>query len=118
MPTNPVLNSLLDQTATVFRPTETVTGGVTEQTLAASTGVETHVQALTPDEAPRGYGYEELGDYQAFFNSTSDVAQGDLVQPEDGPYSGKNFWIRALFKSEVVGIEHTMANLEFTTEST
>lgn len=118
MATNPALSWILDQSCNVFSPTETVTRGRTDITLSKSTGVACHVQALTPDEAPRGFGYEEMGDYQCFFHSTEDVEQGDLVQPTNGPYSGKNFWVRAIHKSETVYAEHAMANLELTQQST
>ena len=44
---------------------------------------------------------------------------GDLVQGQTGPWAGRNFWLRGFgTDTDVEGIEHLMAELELTTEST
>ena len=118
--TNPALLWMLDQRATRFRPTETVTRGVTTTTwptTGQSTGIRTFVQAMDPQEAQEIYGYEEDNGerrYLAFWHSTAALEYGDLVQATRGPYNGLKWWIRGLQLGEDPGSQHLETLLELT----
>ena len=119
MTTNPDLTALLDQECTLFVATETVVNMRTQTSLSGTTGVSCHIQAMTPDEVAKGFGYEKEGMYQAFFESTqSGVSVGNRVKQTDGPYTNLHWHIRTIEKSDWAGLEHVMAILELTTEST
>ena len=117
---------LLNMKATRFRITESKVFGVTEQSLAASTGIAIHVQPLSPDEAARAYGYEDVGArYQAFVQSTADVLQGDRIKIDsvDGSsivsFSNTHYHVRGLEDNSVwAGIAHKLLHLELTEKST
>ena len=121
MTTNPDLTALLDQQCTLFVATETVVNMRTVTALAASTtGVSCHVQTMTPSEVAKGFGYEQEGMYQGFFESTqAGITVGNRLKQISGPYTNTHWHIRALGdKSDWPGLEHAMALLELTTEST
>jgi hypothetical protein len=117
---NPDLLYLLDQQCDVLRPAEAQVGMRTMSNLASlSTGVAVHVQAMTPREMAYGYGYEQEGNYLAFFHSTQALAVGDMVRMTTGPHAAKRFWLRGEpTLTDVCGIQHTMASLEYTEDST
>lgn len=119
MVANADLAAMLDHTCTVYRPSETVSGMVTQEGLAlSSTGLALHIQTIGRDDVARGYGYQDSGDHLAFFQSTANVQRGDLIRPDAGPWSGENFWVRGPFDdTDIVGIEHLALLVEFTDES-
>lgn len=120
MVANPDLVYLLDQTAKVFRPAESVSAMVTAQNLSLQVASEPcHIQAMSPVERILGMGVEQDGDYWGFFHSTADVAVGDMVQGLSGPWAGTNFWLRTFATdTDVSGIEHRMAVLDVTPQTT
>ncbi len=120
MTVNPDLTALLDQKCTLFVATETVVNMRTVTALAATAGISCHVQTLSPIEVAKGFGYEKEGMFQAFFESTqAGIDVGNRLKQTSGPYTNTQWHIRALGDvSDWVGIEHTMALLELTTEST
>ena len=120
MVVNADLVYLLDQTAKVFRPAEATVSMVTVQNLALNeSSVACHIQAKAVSELALAMGYEQAGRYDGFFHSTGDLAVGDLVQGQTGPWAGQNFWLRGFATdTDWPGIEHIMAELELTTEST
>jgi len=120
MTVNPGLNALLDQTLTVYRPTETVVRGYTSISLSSTAvgSVSSHVQPLTPLEVQQEWGMEVQGDYQGFFNSTVDVRVGDYLKQTKGPSptGEKRWWVRGLLPSDTRWAQHTCALLERTSE--
>lgn len=120
MVVNPDLACLLDQTCKVFRPTEATVNMVTQQNLALNeSAVPCHIQVRAAMEPAKGFGYEPASVCDGFYHSTADLLIGDLIQAQTGPHTGRNFWMRGFAtNTDWAGIEHIMAELEYTTEST
>jgi len=120
MTLNAALNSLLDQTVTLYTVTETVVRGYTTVTPTSSTGgaVVSHIQPLTPEERQRQWGMEVQGDYQGFFNSTVTVAVGSYIKQTSGPSptGQKRWWVRGVQPYDTSWAQHTEVLLERTAE--
>ncbi len=120
MTVNAALNVLLDQTVTVVRITDTVTRGYATVTTSSTVvgSVDAHIQPLTPEERQRQWGMEIQGDYQAFFNSTLTIIEGDYLKQTSGPSpdNQKRWWVRGVQPYDTSWAQHTEVLLERTTE--